>query len=132
ERLAPHLHMLVGLPAQVSEEEFGYLQARRRRRVELEAAVGKREGRRKMGAPRGEFCDWLHRTWAGVVVGSQERWLIGDVTPVYWSEGAFARTDSEVVAEYLWRETGKERQKESPAGFRSVSLYGTWKGKGKW
>lgn len=132
DRYAPHLHLLVSLPAGVDDDEFGYLQGRRRYRQRLEEELGSHEARKRMRAPRGVFCDWLHTTWAAVVQPGDPRWLIGDVTPVYWSEAAHREASLELVGEYLWRESGKTTQRVAPEGFTNVQSYGIFAGKGRW
>jgi hypothetical protein len=128
ERRAPHVHLYLGLPAVVSDEEFRGLVVRTLERKRLERRFGTFGGRARLGPPEGDFADWLLRSW-WEVVGSGERSHRRrgvDVTPAFWSERAEAEADRTRIAEYFWRESGKWGQKTPPEGFGGLAFYGRW------
>jgi hypothetical protein len=128
---APHVHLYVGLPDVVSEEEYTRLVARTLHRRRLEREVGKYAARAQVRAPRGDFADWLVRSWFEIVgSGNQAHRYRGvDVTAVFWSDDAAAQADRVRIAEYFWRESGKFGQKAPPDGFGGLAFYGRWGGK---
>lgn len=131
ERQAPHIHMYLGLPDEVSDEEFHRLVVRRLERKRLERRFGKYEGRARLGPPEGEFSDWLLQSW-WEIVGSGERshrCRGADITPAFWSERAEAEADRTRIADYFWRESGKWGQKTPPEGFGGLAFYGRWGGR---
>lgn len=131
ERHAPHIHVYLGLPEEVTDSEFHGLVVRRLERKRLEARHGKYEGRARVGPPEGDFSDWLLRSW-WEVVGSGERshrHRGADITPTFWSEQAGAEADRTRIAGYFWRESGKWGQKTPPEGFGGLAFYGRWGGR---
>jgi len=126
EQHAPHLHLYVGLPEAMSDDEYAGLRARMFGRRALERQFGKYEGRGKVKPPEGEFSEWLLRSWWEVVGSGQpsHRKRGADVTPLFWSD-----TNRVKVAQYLWRESGKWGQKTPPEGFGGLSFYGRWGGR---
>lgn len=133
ERGAPHLHLYVGLPDAVSDDEYRALVRRTVRRRRLSDEVGGYEARRMVGFLEGEFGRWLLGAWAGCV-GSDDRLHAqfgADVAPFFWGATANEATAGSVnwgrVAEYLWRESGKWGQKQVPEDFASPGR--SW---GKW
>jgi hypothetical protein len=132
---APHLHLYVGLPEQMSAEDFAGLRERTKLRHRLEREFGKYEGRAKNppigGEYGGEFGTWLGTAWAGVV-GTQGRERNhqrrgADVAVMFWSDEVELTADRTKIPEYLAREASKRRQKKPPPGFKQVGrYYGTW------
>jgi len=130
-RGAPHLHMYLGLPDEVSDEEYQGLQLRTMQRRRLERQVGSFEARRQVRAPGGEFALWLRTAW-WEVVGSELRAHHGrgvDIATAFFSVEAESMANRTRVAEYFWRESGKWSQKQAPEGFGSLKFYGRWGGK---
>ena len=134
EQHAPHLHVYIGVPESVSEEEFEGWVRRTRRRHELDAQYGKYEGRRRLPALEGEFADWLLAKWSGIV-GSADRWGMVDrhhrkrgvdITPAFWSALAESTANRTRIADYFWRESGKMGQKTPPEDFGGLAFYGRW------
>lgn len=124
ERGAPHFHLYVGLPTQVSEAEYAALVGRTQRRKRLEGEVGKYEARRSAGFLTGEFGVWLLAAWSGSVgtpPGSPHSKFGADVAPCFWGVSAVESAAGTVnwgrIAEYFWRESGKWGQKRVPEGF---------------
>lgn len=130
ERQAPHVHLYLGLPAEISDEEFRGLVGRTLGRKRLERRYGKYVGRSRVEPPEGEFSDWLLRSWCEVVgSGSAQHRARGvDITPAFWSEQVEAEADRTVIADYFWRESGKWGQKSPPDGFGGLAFYGRWGG----
>ncbi len=134
DRGAPHMHLYVGLPAAVGDDDYDRLVRRTMRRKRLEADRGKYYARRKCGLLEGEFGGWLLSAWSGAV-GTSERSnhakFGADVAPFFWgstvAEAAAGNVNWGRVAEYLWRESGKWGQKRVPDGFLSPGR--TW---GRW
>lgn len=127
-RGAPHLHLYVGLPDEVSEEEYRGLQVRTMRRRRRESDLGKYEARKRERAPSGEFAMWLRTAW-WEVVGSELAVHHGrgvDVAVAFFSPDAESTANRAKVAEYFWRESGKWAQKNPPDGFGSLRFYGRW------
>ena len=127
-RGAPHLHLYVGLPDEVSDEEYRGLQARTMRRRRRESDVGKYEARKRERAPTGEFAMWLRTAW-WEVVGSELQAHHGrgiDIAVSYFSSEAESMAQRAKTAEYFWRESGKWAQKNPPEGFGSLRFYGRW------
>lgn len=127
-RGAPHLHLYVGLPDEVSDDEYRGLQARTMRRRRREADVGKFEARKRERAPSGEFAMWLRTAW-WEVVGSELAAHHGrgvDIAVAFFSSEAESMANRAKVAEYFWRESGKWAQKNPPDGFGSLKFYGRW------
>jgi hypothetical protein len=127
-RGAPHLHMYVGLPDEVSEEEYRGLQLRTMRRRRAERDLGKYEARRREKAPEGDFAMWLRTAW-WEIVGSSQRAHHGrgvDIATAFFSSQAEAEANRARVSEYFWRESGKWAQKQPPEGFGSLAFYGRW------
>ncbi len=131
----PHLHLYVGLPDAMSDDDLAGLRERTLLRHRLERQHGRYEGRRRLPAigPRngGEFAMWVRTAWAEIVGTQgkvQQHHARGvDVAVMFWSDEAAARTDRTVVAQYLAREAGKWRQKAPPPGFAQVGrFYGLW------
>jgi hypothetical protein len=131
QQQAPHLHLYLGLPDEVSEEEFHGLVVRVLRRRRLEKKYGKYRARGMVRRPTGEFSDWMLKTWTRVVMGdvARERPLVADITPAFWSEHAGAIANRVRIAEYFWRESGKWGQKTPPDGFGGLAFYGRWGGR---
>jgi hypothetical protein len=130
KRGAPHLHLYVGLPDSVSDDDYRALQARTMRRKRSEVDVGSFEARKHTPPVPGEFGEWLRTAWWEVVgSGLPEHQKRGvDVAVAFFSERAEAETDRVRVAEYFWRESGKWAQKEPPENFGSLKFYGRWGG----
>jgi hypothetical protein len=128
KRGAPHLHMYLGLPDEVSEAEYRTLQKRTIKRKQLERQVGPYEARRRLRAPGGEFGLWLRTAWAEIV-DSQLAVHHGrgvDIATAFFSDQAEAETNRTRVAEYFWRESGKWAQKIPPEDFGPLKFYGRW------
>lgn len=131
----PHLHLYVGLPSAMGEEDFAGLRQRTLMRQRLERRLGRYEGRKRLPAIGqeygGDFAMWLRTAWAEVV-GTQGRVQAhhargADVVVMFWTEEAAEKADRTAVAEYLAREAAKWRQKKPPAGFVGVGhYYGYW------
>jgi hypothetical protein len=129
-RGAPHLHLYVGLPDTVSDEDYTGLQSRTMRRKRREHDVGPYEARRRTPPVSGEFGEWLRTAWseiAGSGLPAHEKRGV-DVAVAFFSERAEGDTDRVKVAEYFWRESGKWAQKDSPEEFGSLKFYGRWGG----
>lgn len=127
-RGAPHLHLYLGLPEEVSEKEYQGLQKRTITRKNLERRVGSYEARSQLRAPSGEFAMWLRKAW-WEVVGSELPAHHGrgvDIATAFFSDQAEAQANRVRVAEYFWRESGKWAQKQPPEGFGGLKFYGRW------
>jgi len=142
----PHLHLYVGLPTGMSEEDFTGLRERTLLRHRLERQHGTWKGRNLTPAVGviygGEFGHWLRDAWSEVVgtTGQPDDWRLAalggghahhlhgvDVAVMFWTDDAEARTDRTAVAQYLAREAGKWRQKQPPTEFTKVGrFYGVW------
>lgn len=127
-RGAPHLHMYLGLPDVVSDEEYMALQRRTIRRRRMTDEIGTYEARRQMKALDGPFGLWLRTAWSEIVgSGSPAHHVRGvDVAVQFWSDQAAATANRVRVAEYMWRESGKWAQKQPPEGFGSLRFWGRW------
>lgn len=131
----PHLHLYVGLPGAMSDEDFAGLRERTLLRHRLERRYGRYEGRGKLPAISqqygGEFAMWLRTAWSEVV-GTQGKVQAhhargADVAVMFFSDEAAEKADRTAVADYLAREAAKWRQKKPPAGFMGVGRYfGYW------
>jgi hypothetical protein len=131
----PHLHLYVGLPSGMSDEDFAGLRQRTLLRHRLEREHGRYEGRKKLPAISqefgGDFAMWLRTAWSEVV-GTQGHVQAhhargADVAVMFWSDEAEQAADRTKVAEYLAREAGKWQQKKPPDGFRGVGrFFGCW------
>lgn len=128
ERRAPHIHMYLGLPNEMSDGEFDGLVKRTLGRKRLERRHGKYAGRGQVSPPEGEFSEWLLRSWWEVVGSGQKahRQRGADITPAFWTPEAEAEADRTRIAEYFWRESGKWGQKSPPEGFGGLRFYGRW------
>lgn len=127
-RGAPHLHMYLALPDEVSDEEYVGLRRRTIRRKILERKLGRHDARRRVRAPQGEFSMWLRTAWWDIV-GSELRAHHGrgvDIATAFFSEQAEEQANRTRVAEYFWRESGKWAQKIPPEGFGGMRFYGRW------
>jgi hypothetical protein len=144
----PHLHLYVGLPANMSDEDFAQLRERTLQRHRLERQLGRYQGRRQtpplaLGDSYGsEFGRWLLKTWSEIVGSSDDgdwrrqfdtkgtdyhRTRGADVAVMFWSDEAEQTTDRTRVAQYLAREAGKFAQKQPPPGFHHIGrYYGVW------
>lgn len=142
----PHLHLYVGLPTRMSDEDFAGLRERTLLRHQLERQHGNYEGRRRVppiGGPYGgDFGLWLRKAWSDVVGtkpyeegstlsrlerGGAHHARGADVAVMFWSDKAEQTADRTKVAEYLAREAGKWQQKKPPPGFVGVGrFYGYW------
>lgn len=141
----PHLHLYIGLPRAMADEDFAGLRERTLQRHRLERQFGRRDGRRQtppLGIPYGgEFGNWLLGAWSAVVgtsgpgspkvgdaLSCAAHLLRGaDVAVMFFSDEAEATTDRTAVAQYLAREAGKASQKTPPPGFSHVGrYYGVW------
>jgi hypothetical protein len=128
KRGAPHLHIYIGLPEAVSDEEYKGLRKRTMDRKRSERDLGRYEARRQSKAPKGEFSLWLRTAWWRIV-DSQLPAHHGrgvDIATSFWSDGAEEAANRVRVAEYFWRESGKWAQKRPPEGFGSLKFYGRW------
>jgi hypothetical protein len=128
ERQAPHLHMYLGLPDDVSEDEFEVLRRRTTYRHWLERKHGKYKGRGKVPPLEGEFSEWLLGTWSRIVGSGDPRHAErgADITPAFWSDDVAARADRSAIADYFWRESGKFGQKTPPEDFGGLRYWGVW------
>lgn len=133
QRGAPHLHMYVGLPEGVREDDYQLLCKRTMKRKRLEQAMPKYQARRQAGLLRGEMGSWLLAAWSGVVgtVGTSHERFGADVAPMFWGatvrDAEQGRVNWGRIAEYLWRESGKWGQKTAPESFANVGRsWGLW------
>lgn len=131
----PHMHLYVGLPGQVTAEDFDGLRKRTLLRHRLEWAHGRNEGRARLpaigGRYGGDFAMWLRTTWSeivgtqGVIQAHHARGV--DVAVMFWTDEVAATQDRTKVAEYLAKEASKWRQKKPPEGFVGLGrYYGRW------
>jgi len=131
----PHMHLYIGLPSQLSDDEFEGLRERTLMRHRFERALGRYQGRavlRPIGTRYGgEFAMWIRTAWAeivgtsGVVKNHHARGV--DVAVMFWSDEVAVAADRTRVAAYLAREASKWRQKCPPEGFVGVGQYfGRW------
>lgn len=130
ERQAPHIHMYVKLPDEVSDDEYRGFQRRTLDRRRREKEVGKYAARGGVKPLDGVFGGWLLRSWFEIV-GSNDpkhRRRGGDITTAFWSDEAEANADRVRIAEYFWEESGKKGQKQPPEDFGSLAFYGVWGG----
>lgn len=128
ERRAPHIHLYLGLPDEVSDNEYQSLRRRTLERRRLEKKYGRYGGRNRGKRVKGEFSDWLLKSW-WEIVGSGEpahRRRGVDLTVAFFSEKAQAGANRALIADYFWRESGKRGQKTPPEGFGGLKLYGRW------
>lgn len=131
KRGAPHLHMYLALPDEVSEKEYVGLQKRTMERRRLERDVGRYAARGQVRAPKGDFSMWLRTAW-WEIVGSESSKHHGrgvDIATAFFSDKAEAEANRIRVADYFWRESGKWAQKQPPEGFGGLKFYGRWGGK---
>ena len=136
-RGAPHLHLYVGLPETVSEDDYAGLVELTKLGAWLESEHGRYEGRRRTPPLNqkygGEFGLWLRDAWSSVVGtsgrstrGARGHHVRGAQARTWFvSERAEQTTDRGRVALYLSREAGKWVQKQPPENFRGV---GRWYG----
>lgn len=132
-RGAPHLHLYVGLPDAVSEEEIARL---RRRAIEgkwLEGQYGSYGGRSRVrwGRWEGDFVPWLRTTWAEIVgtqgITRDHHGRGVDVRVFFFTDAEERTRNRDRVAQYLAAEASKWQQKAPPEGFRHVGRYwGVW------
>jgi len=143
----PHLHLYVGLPSAMSDEDFVRLRERTVQRHRLQRQYGRFQGRRhtpplSLGPYQNEFADWLLGAWSQIVgTDSENSWKRqfdpkgsehhrtkgADVAVMFWTDEAEAGTDRTRVAQYLASEAGKFAQKRPPPGFEKVGRYfGVW------
>lgn len=143
----PHLHLYVGLPSAISDDDFAYLRERTIQRHQLEHKFGQYEGRKRtppvaVGDYGSEFGRWLLDTWSQVVgTNRDDAWQraldekgtdhhrnrAADLAVMFWSEEAEAGTDRTRVAQYLAAEAAKIAQKRPPDGFGHIGrYYGVW------
>ena len=123
-RGAPHLHLYIGLPDAVSEAEYIDLQKRTVQRRSAERRIGAYKARAQIGAPSGEFAQWLRTAW-WEIVGSGLRAHHGrgvDIAAAFYSAHAESQANRVRVAEYFWRESGKWKQKQPPEGFGGMAF----------
>jgi len=127
-RGAPHLHMYLGLPDAVTDEDYRQLQERTMRRKRRELDVGPYKARWQTPPVSGEFGEWLRRAWWEVVgSGLPAHWKRGvDVAVAFFSEQAESEANRTKVGDYFWRESGKWKQKRPPEDFGSLKFYGHW------
>jgi hypothetical protein len=142
----PHLHLYIGLPTSMAEDDFVGLRERTVLRHRLEGQYGRYQGRRAtppVAMPYGgDFGRWLRDAWSEIVgtsgPGAPTHPLAPggdphhhvrdvDVAVMFWSDETEAVTDRTRVAQYLAREAGKWAQKQPPSGFVKVGrFYGVW------
>jgi hypothetical protein len=143
----PHLHLYVGLPSGVSDEDFAWLRDRTLERQRLQRKLGRYQGRRQtpplaLGEHGSPFGAWLLSAWSEIVgTASDEGWKRipdpkgsdyhrqrgADVAVMFWSDEAEAGTDRTRVAQYLAGEAAKFAQKQPPPDFYKIGrYYGTW------
>jgi hypothetical protein len=122
-RGAPHLHLYVALPDEVSDSEYRALQKRTIDRRVAERRLGPYRARKQLRAPNGEFGKWLRTAW-WKVVGSELPAHHGrgvDIATAFFSAQAEEEANRVRVAEYFWRESGKWATR----GLRLVALLRT-------
>lgn len=143
----PHLHLYVGLPTSMADEDFVQLRERTLQRHRLQRQHGKFQGRKRtpplaLGPYGSEFGRWLLQAWSEIVgTDSDETWKRqfdpkgaefhrsrgADVAVMFWTDEVEAVTDRTRVAQYLAREAGKFAQKKPPPTFERVGrYYGVW------
>ena len=131
----PHMHLYIGVPSEVSDEDFEGLRQRTVMRHRYEASLGRYQGRAALPAIGmeygGQFAMWLRTAWSEVVgtqgVSKKHHARGVDVAVMFWTEEVAATADRTKVAEYLAREASKWRQKRPPDGFVGVGQYfGRW------
>jgi len=128
QRNAPHIHIYIGLPDCVSEEEYRWLVGRKLRGEWLEKRFGRYEGRRRLGRIEGEFPDAVLAAWARIVGSGDARHVRRgvDIRPSFGNLEVAAVADRGKVADYFWRESGKWAQKSPPEDFGGLNFYGRW------
>jgi hypothetical protein len=102
QRLARHWHLYIGLPESA------------------ELAQDATDGR--------AVWDWAREAWWGVV-GSRNpahRYWGVHVRPCFYGRYGEGRENAKRVGDYLWRESGKLAQKETPEGFEGVKWWDFW------
>jgi len=127
-RGAPHLHLYLGLPENVTGEDYCQLQERTMRRKRRELDVGQHRARWQTPPVSGEFGEWLRRVWWEIVgsgLPAHEKRGV-DVAVAFFSEQAESRANRAKVGDYFWRESGKWKQKRPPEDFGSLRFYGRW------
>jgi hypothetical protein len=131
----PHLHLYIGLPTEMSAEDFEGLRERTLMRHRFEQAFGRHQGRAALPAISqeygGEFAMWIRTAWSEVVgtqgVNQKHHARGVDVAVMFWTDEVAAIADRTRVAAYLAKEASKWRQKRPPAGFFGVGQYfGRW------
>lgn len=131
----PHMHLYVGLPSELSDEDFEGLRQRTVVRHRLEASLGRYQGRAALpaiGMDYGvQFAIWLRTAWSEIVgtqgVNKKHHARGVDVAVMFWTDEVAATADRTKVAAYLAREASKWRQKRPSGGFVGVGQYfGRW------
>jgi hypothetical protein len=131
----PHMHLYVGLPTGLSDEDFEGLRQRTLLRHRYERSLGRYQGRAALPPVNkqygGEFATWIRDAWTEIVgtwgVDRKHHVRGVDVAVMFWSEEVAATADRTRVAAYLAKEAGKWRQKNPPEGFVGVGQYfGRW------
>jgi hypothetical protein len=118
----PHMHLYIGLPSGLSDDDFEGLRKRTLMRHRLERSLGRYQGRgalppinKKYG---GEFSTWIREAWTEIVgtwgVDRKHHVRGVDVAVMFWSEEVAATADRTRVAAYLAKEASKWRQKQPP------------------
>lgn len=102
ERFAPHFHLYVGLPEGACLEQ------------------DRTDGRL--------MWEWAREAWFGVVGSSDRahRYWGAHVRPCFYGRYGGGRENARRVGDYLWRESGKLAQKETPYGFQGVKWWDVW------
>ena len=128
KRGAPHLHLYLGLPDSVTDDDYRQLQDRTMRRKRRELDVGRHKARWQTPPVSGEFGEWLRCVWWEIVgsgLPAHEKRGV-DIAVAFFSEQAESEANRAKVGDYFWRESGKWKQKRPPEDFGSLKFYGRW------
>jgi hypothetical protein len=131
----PHMHLYVGLPSRLSDDDYEGLRRRTLIRLQLERAMGRYRGRAALPAIGkdygGEFAMWIRDAWSEIVgtsgINRNHHARGVDVAVMFWTDEAATGADRTRIAAYLSKEASKWRQKRPPEGFTGVGQYfGRW------
>lgn len=136
-RGAPHLHVVASLPAAVSDEDYGGLQARSKRLFGVHNTFGKPAAGEVWRAVEGEFGRWLRTQWSEVVTGnvltdraSRRHHARGVTLRVRFDHGEGELENRVRMIGYLLGEFGKTDQKQAPGDFGGVRQWWGYRGPG--
>jgi hypothetical protein len=137
-RGAPHVNLVVGLPAGVSDADYAGLRRRSGRLFTEYQAFGKGGSGKRWEPVEGEFGWWLRTAWAEIVTGNvkgdgaaRRHHVHGVTVRVRFDAERGAGVEHALrMALYVARDLGKEGQKVAPVEFGPVRRWWGYRGKG--